>query len=190
MPIRRLLAGLALDRVQQRAGGVEVQRVAELVRLGRAGGFDARGLLARVVASEAALAERPEEIAKGAVAEKVECLVGHLELHRRLIVACAAPLAAPLPSLALGLEIGRHRDVAFFAHALDDLLDQLLELRSRIVLVGVRGIPKQLLDGLFRQHAAVEQRVEDRVVQRLHRPLFLVHAAARVPEPAGEQQIR
>jgi hypothetical protein len=38
------------------------------------------------------------------------------------------------------------------------------------------------------QHAAVEQRVENRVVQRLHRPLFVVHAVG-VAEAAGEQQI-
>ena len=90
--------------------GVEVQRVAELVRLRRAGRLDAGRLLARVVAAEAALAERAEQIAQRAVAEEVERLVGDLERDRRLIRARAA--AAPLPPLALGLEIRRHRDVA------------------------------------------------------------------------------
>ena len=80
-------ARFALRGVQQRAAGVEVQRVAELVRLRRAGRFDAGRLLARVVAAVAALAERAEQIAQRAVAEKIERLVGDLELDRRLVVA-------------------------------------------------------------------------------------------------------
>ena len=59
---------------------IEIQRVAELVRLRRAGRLDAGRLLARVVAAVAALAERAEQIAQRAVAEKIERLVGDLEL--------------------------------------------------------------------------------------------------------------
>ena len=87
------LACCALRRVQQRRGRVEVQRVAELVRLRRAGRFDAGRLLARVVAAVAALAERAEQIAQRAVAEEVERLVGDLERDRRLI----GPVPPPRP---------------------------------------------------------------------------------------------
>src|SRR5205823_10102737 len=120
------LLGFALDRSQQRRRGVEVQRIAELVRLGRAGRLDARRLLTRVVAPVAALAERSKKVAQRAVAEEVECLVGHLEGDGRLIGP--DPARAPLPALALALEIGRCGDVAFLRHPLDDLLDELFEL--------------------------------------------------------------
>ena len=70
---------LALRGIQQRRGRVEIHRVAELVRLGRAGGFDAGRLLARVVPPVAALAERAEQIAQRAIAEKIQRLVGDLE---------------------------------------------------------------------------------------------------------------
>src|SRR5207245_6841024 len=134
----------------------------------------------------AALAERAEQIAERAVAEKIERLVGDLERGRRLLGSQAA--AAALAPLALGLEVRRRRDVALVRHPLDDLLNQLLELRSRVSLIAVGRIAEQSLDRLFRQHAAIEQRVEDRVVQRLHRALVVVHPV-RVPEAAGQQQV-
>ena len=84
----RARARFALDRVEQRARRIEVQRVAELVRLRRAGRLDAGRLLARVVAAVAALAERSEQIAQRAVAEKIERLVGDLE---------GRPAADPVP---------------------------------------------------------------------------------------------
>ena len=127
-----VLARFALDGVQQRAGGVEIQCVAELVRLGRSGCLDAGRLLARVVTTEAALAERAQQIAQGAVAEEVERLVGDLEGDGRLLVVALAHAAAALTTLALGVEIRRHGDVALFGHPLDDLLNQLLELRPRV----------------------------------------------------------
>ena len=175
------LARLALHRVQQRAGRVEVERVAELVRLRRAGRLDAGRLLARVVAAVAALAERAEQIAQRAVAEEVERLVGDFE---------GAPAAGrarcrrcPARRCALGFEVGRRRDVALLAHPLDDLLDQLLELRSRVVLIAVGRIAEQPLDRFLRQHAAVEQRIEDRIVQRLHRPVRRRRSPYGLPKP-------
>src|SRR5262249_22071592 len=104
----RFLARLPGDRVQERRRRIEVERVAELVRLRRAGRLHAGRLLARVVAAVAALAERAEQIAQRAVAEEVERLVGDLEGHRRLIRAAPAALAP----LALALEIRRCGDVA------------------------------------------------------------------------------
>ena len=99
------LPRLALDGVQQRARRIQVQRVAELVALGRAGRFDAGRLLARVVAAVAALAERPQQIAERTVSQEVQRLVGHFELGRRRLVGPVA--TASLSALALGIEIGR-----------------------------------------------------------------------------------
>ncbi len=141
----------------------------------------------------AALAERAEQIAQRAVAQKVERLVGDFELDLAAgpgLVAClTCSRAAPLAALALGLEIRRHRDVALVGHPLDDLLNQLFELGARVGLIAVGGIAQELLDRLFRQDAAVEQRVENRVMQRLHRPIVVVQGV-RVAEAARQQQIR
>src|SRR5206468_1232315 len=63
---------LPLHGVQQRARRIEVQRVAELVRLRRAGRLDAGRLFARIVPAVAALAERSEQVPQRAVAEEVE----------------------------------------------------------------------------------------------------------------------
>src|SRR5207302_3807104 len=98
-----------------------------------AGRLDARRLLTRVVAPVAALSEGSEKVAQRAVAEEVERLVGHLEGDGRLIGPASA--GAALPALALALEIGRRGDVAFLRHPLDDLLDQLFELRARVGLI-------------------------------------------------------
>ena len=84
----------SLHGVQHGAAGIEVQRIAELVRLGRGDGLDAGGVVARVVAAEAALAERAEQIAQRAIAEKIEALVGHLEARRRRVGTEAAAGAA------------------------------------------------------------------------------------------------
>ena len=181
-----IVARLTLDGVEQRARGIEVQRIAEFVPLGRACRFDTRRLFPRVVTAVAALAERPEQIAQGAITEEVERLVGDFEGDRRLIRTL--PAAASLAPFAFALQIRRRGDVAFVGHAFDDLLDQLLELRACFVLIAVGGIAEQALNRFSRQDAAVEERIENRVVQRLHRPLFLV-VAVRVPETAREQQV-
>ena len=174
----------ALHRVQQRARGVEVEGIAELVGLGRGGGLDAGRLLARVVPAEAALAERPEQIAQRAVAEEVERLVGDFELHGRLIGAGAAARAA----LALAFEVGRRGDIPLLAHALDDLLNQFLELGAGLFLIAVSRIAEQPLDRFVRQHATVEERIQNRVVQRLHGLVVFV-GRVRVAEAAGQQQV-
>ena len=57
-------------------------------------------------------------------------------------------------------------------------------------ILGVR-LPEQPLEHVRRQHAAAEQRFEDRVVQRLHRAvLVLRRIAPGIGESAREQQIR
>src|SRR6185436_11195139 len=108
--------------VQNRPARVEVQRVAELVFLRGAAGLDAGGHLARVVAAEAALAERAEQIAQRLVAEEVEALVGDLEA---VLLGVAHAGAGALAALALLLEIGLAAQVALRLQLLDYLLDQL-----------------------------------------------------------------
>ena len=56
LQVERHLGALAPDRGEQRRADIEVQRVAELVALGRSAGLDAGGQVARVVAAEARLA--------------------------------------------------------------------------------------------------------------------------------------
>ncbi len=97
------LPRFAVDRVQQRAGGIQVQRVAELVRLGGSRRLDAGRLFTRIVPAIAALAERPEQVAQRAVPEEIERLVGHLEGH---VLSVPAGAAAPLPALALASRFG------------------------------------------------------------------------------------
>jgi hypothetical protein len=138
------------------------------------------------VPAVAALAQRSEQVAQRPVTEEVERLVGDFELGRLRRVGTAA--AAALAPLTLRLEVGRRRDIAFFRHPIDDLLDQFFQLRSCVRLIAIRRIAEQPFDGFFGQHAAVEQRIQNRVVQRLHRLLGIVHRV-RVAEPAREQQI-
>ena len=57
LDVERQLQAFALNGVGERRSDVEVERVAELVGLGGAAGFDAGGIVARVVTAEAGLAE-------------------------------------------------------------------------------------------------------------------------------------
>ena len=191
LPRSRVPVG-ALNRVQDGAARIQVQGVAELVGLGRGDRFDAGRVVAGVVAAEAALAERAEQIAQRAIAEEIEALVGHLEPRRRRIGSEPASGAGRLPVGARRFEIGGRRDEALLHHAIDDVLNQLFELRARVGLIGVGGIAQQALERLFGQHPAVEERVHDGVVQRLHGAIVFglaVHAAVGRLKSAGEQQV-
>ncbi len=125
--------------------------------------------VARVVAAEAALAERPEQIAQRAVAEEVEALS---VTSKR---ACACVLA-DLPPCACDCRrpdrVGwSMRDVAFLLHALDDLLDELLELLA--LGLSHRRSPSSRSSASSDSTPPLEQRVADRVVQRLHRAVVV-----------------
>ena len=144
--------------------------------------------MTRVVPAGVAASDRAQQIAQRAIAEEVERLVGDFEFHRRRAVVEAA--ARALSPLAFLLQVGGARDEPLFHHALDDLLNEILELLARLLLVAVGRLTEELLDGLVRQHAAAEQRLEDGIVQRLHRAvLFVARAAPRIVEPAREQQV-
>src|SRR6266850_7156780 len=138
----------------------------------------------RVVPAGAAAADRAEQVAQRAVAEEVERLVGDLELHRTGVFADAAAGAAAM--LALLLEVRRGGHESLLHHLVDDLLDEILELLARLLLVAVRRLAEQLLQRVLRQHAAAEERFENRVVQRLHRPVLVAggRIAPWIAEPA------
>src|SRR6185437_14938980 len=79
-----------LDGGRKRFSNVEVQRVAKLVRLGSAAGFDAGSKVARIMASEARTTERAQQVTQGFEAEEVQALVR--DLKARLLL-CFAGLA-------------------------------------------------------------------------------------------------
>ncbi len=181
-----------LDGVQDGTAGIQVHRVAEFVRLGRGDRFNARRVIARVVPAQAALAERPEQIAQGAVAQEIQALVGHFKAAGRRVRSCVAA-GSPRAQCACRLQVRGRRDEALFHHPIDDVLNELLQLRARIPLIRVRRISHQPLERLLRQHAAVEQRVHDGVVQRLHGAIVFgvaVHAVEGRMKPARQEQIR
>ena len=146
------------DRVENRGAGVDVERVAKLVRLGRADRLDAGRHFPRVVAAETAAAHRSEQVPGSAVPEEVQPLVGHLEPHRPRLRADTAfgSLTALLP---VRLEVRAGGDVPAGFQALDDLADQLVEP------LGAVRAAEQPLDGLRRQQLAAQQRLENGVVQ-------------------------
>ena len=177
--------------VEDRRRRVQVQRVAELVRFRRAAGLDAGGQIARVVPAGAAVPHRSEQVAQRPVPEEVEGLVGHVERD-----VAGLPLSGAASTRTLGprlVQVGRRRDVARLLHAVDDLLDQFLELLDLLLrgLVRAAGrLAEQLLGEVGRQHPAVEERLEDGVVEGLQRAIGAVERAApAVAKPAGEQQV-
>src|SRR5579864_2076593 len=85
--VERQGEAFALNGAGERCGDVEVERVAELVGARSATRFNAGGEVAGIVASEAGLAERAEQIAQGFEAEEIETLVGNFEFCLRRILA-------------------------------------------------------------------------------------------------------
>ena len=139
--------------------------------------------MAGVVPARVASTDRAQQVAERAISQEVERLVGDFELDRSGRVV--EPASHALSPLAFLLEVGRAGHEPLFHHALDDLLNEILELLPRLFLVAIGRVAEQLLKGLVRQHAAAEQRLEDRIVQRLHGAiLFVAGAAPRIVESA------
>ena len=180
LDVQRQVQAFALNRVRQRRGDVEVQRVAEFVGLRRAAGLDAGGLVARVVAAEVRFAQRAQQIAQRAKAEEVEPLVGDLEARLRLRVADLPAGGRAARWIVRLIDV----DVVFLLHALDELLDQVFHLLGAHVL--------DLLAHLLVEHVAVEQRLGDglaQVVQRLLRVLQVVEVHVLLLETALQQVV-
>ena len=66
-----------------------------------------------------------------------------------------------------------------------------VDLLTRALLIAVGGLAQEFLHRLVRKHAAAEQRLQNRVMQRLHRTVLFVveRMTPRVVEPAREQQV-
>ena len=113
--IQRQLDAFALHGAEQSLADVQIHGVAEFVLFGRAGGLDAGGQIARIVRSEARVAQRPEQILQRLEAEKIDALVGDLDVDAAFLLAGAA-------RLLFGV------DVAFVDELLDQLAEQLVHL--------------------------------------------------------------
>jgi hypothetical protein len=109
------------------------------------------------------------------------------ELHlARFPFAAAAHRAARL----LGLEVRRRRDVAGLFHALDDLLDQFFELSARAFFVAPRRHRRTSARAIIRKHAPIQQRLEDRIVQRPASSRSLSSSVSRgLPKPLDINQV-
>src|SRR5881628_156918 len=168
----------ALERVGEGGVDVEVEGVAVLVGLARGLGFDAGGEVLRVVGAEARLADAPQEVLQGPVAEKVDAPLGEVELH--LLGRLLRHAAGAEQRLLAGGHLGRLGDVqiALVDQFLDDLVEQLGELALQVgVARGVAGrFAPQHLEHLASELPGFHQRLQDRLAQRVERPVGLVLA--------------
>src|SRR6266849_359113 len=87
LDVQRQGEPFALDGAGECGGNVEVERVAELVRFCGTAGLYAGGEVAGVVASEARLAQRAEQVTQRLEAEEVQAFVSDFELGLWLILA-------------------------------------------------------------------------------------------------------
>src|SRR6185503_20301084 len=94
-----------LHRVEDGSARVDVQRVAELVRLRRRHRLDARAQMTGVVPPGAAAADRSQQVAQRPIAEEVERLVRDLETNLPGVLSHSA--AGPAAMLALAGEVRR-----------------------------------------------------------------------------------
>ncbi len=175
-------------------GDIEVEGVAEFVGLGGAVGFDAGGLVERVMAAEGGFAERAEEVAQGFEAEEVHRLVGDFK-------AGVFGVAVALLTWALGLGVGGLGvEEGLVLHALNDFFDKLLlaffgelfVLLLRVFIEELAGV-ERLADGVAEvlhgvggvgelRPGVVEAGVEEEIGQGFHE-VFEVEAGGEV---AGE----
>src|SRR5215213_1648656 len=147
---------LALYRGEERRVHVEVDGVAELVRLRRLRGLDARREVRRVVTPDRRLAEAPEQVPERLVPEEVEPLLRHLELDvARQGLALLAVAHPPLPPSLVALRgLLAQLQITLFDEALDELIEQLLQLRALELPVVLR---EHLLHVALRQLAHLKQ---------------------------------
>ena len=78
---RHIERASARERILQSLVHIEVEDIAELVLLAVSVGFNAGREIRCVVAAEARLSERAEDVAQALVAEEIDCLVGEIELN-------------------------------------------------------------------------------------------------------------
>jgi hypothetical protein len=159
----------ASEGIFQRLIHIDVEHVAVFIRLAPPVRFDAGCEVRRIVRPEARLAERAEDVAKALVAEEVDAFVGEVELHR--LRGFARQPTRSGDGLMSGRHLRRRVDiqVAFSRELLDEIVEQLAEFFLRLL----RAIPAQRLQQLRRELTALDQRIEDRLTQRLERAVGL-----------------
>src|SRR5438034_1196980 len=149
-------------------------------------GLDAGREVLGLVRPEARLADASQQVFQGAVAEKIDALLGEVELHL-LSRFFGHPARTEQRLLARG-HLGRlgHVQVALIDQLLNDLVEQLAQLTLEIgVARRVAGrFAAQHLEHFRRQLARVHERLEDRLPQGVQRAVgfFLAELA---PERVG-----
>src|SRR5271165_512008 len=179
LDVQRQAEPFALNRIRQGRGDVEIQGVAELVGLRRPAGLDAGGEIASIVTSEAGLTQRSQQVAQRLEAEEVEALVGDFEFCLLRFASLSAN--ARLPRRVVRLVDG---NVIFLLHALDELLDQFIELAFGEHLLN-------LLAQVLVEVLSIQQRLLDGALQFIERLLALGHFVPHVAlKPTLQQVIR
>jgi len=155
----------ALQRVGERGIDVEVERVAVLVRLADGFGLDPGGEVLGVVGAEARLADAAQQVFQRPVAEKIDALLGEVELH--LLSGFFGHPAGAEQGLLARRQLRRLADVqvAFLHQFLDDLVEQLRQLALQVgVALGVpAGLAAQQLEHFGGELPRLHQRLQDRL---------------------------
>src|SRR5205085_5416540 len=110
----------------------------------------------------------------GLVAEEVDAFVGEVELN--VARGGLRDTPRPLERLMTGRHLRRciHREVALVDQSLNELVEQLCELRLALFI----AVAAKRLEHLRRELPALDEGVENSLTERLHRSVALV---AEVP---------
>ena len=127
-------------------------------------------------------------MAEGSVSQEIDAFFGQIELD--VFGRGVGQAAWTHDGLLAGRHLRRrlHVEIAFRGQAVDEVVEQLGQLGlGRFVPFAAQG-----LEHLGRELTALDQRVEDRLAQRVERPIFL--AAEFTPvgvemAPAGEPRL-
>ncbi len=170
---------LARERVLQRAGNVEVHGVAELVGPGRGTRLDAGVQVRRVVRAVARVADGRQQMTQRAVAEEVDALLRQVELDLLRRLPALVDHAATLRHLDVAARQQRRIaqiDVAFLDELLHQVIEQLGDLLAHLRVT--IALATQLAEHLGRELAALDERLQQRFLQRIERAIFVVAGPA------------
>jgi hypothetical protein len=144
---------------KQRLADIEIQRIAEFIKLRGAASLNASSQIARVVGAEAGFAEGAEQILERLESEEVNGFVRNLDVHLAIGVACASR-AAFVGLRLIGVDVAvvhqlldqaiHHVDHLLGRHVFEGLLDAL-------GLIGIEHLA--LFDGALQCVLEVFERV-------------------------------
>src|SRR5208282_4623419 len=176
--VQRKPEPFALNGRRKRRRDIEIERVAKLILLRSAARLDASRHVPRVMTSKTRLAQRPQQIAQRFESQKVEALVGDLELRLLLRLAYLPPHARSLGRIMRLID----RNIVFLLHALDQLLDQLFKFSLHLHLL-------QTVAHFLIKHLAVKQRLFESAFQFVERLLALRQLVPEIIVEAALQKI-